>query len=497
MMIGEYAKTGDINILLKAKNDLESERDDGVCVFGYESLILNHMGVLMGIEECEYAEAQAYTSSSLLVSDLGKRKKKLYALAEKGYKKASEAIAMDEADGNPTLALKYFFECVGDPSVDQGWLYENIGFLYFNSDMLDVKEGVSYIKKAADQYNRPFAQFILASMLFNGEGVDKDIENSYRYCKQAAMKGDIYALHWIGKDLLYAFEYPLEKNAELGISYITRAAEGGNEKSQYLLGIEYYEGNNVLRDLEKAKYWFDRSTWFGKEMDDVYAYLGAVYYALGNYQEARKALEKSWREKNIFDNCEMLVDIYKRGLGGDPDPVSAIHLIERMILNGIGNKADCEYVADCYYEGIVVPKNDEKAANYYVLIEDESAKIKYRLGCIALNGTSTLLTKNNCIRYFENAGNSGIPDAYSKLAYYFLSLDNRDRALDYFKKSFNAGNTDDGVMVGKIYEAGTATISKNLSEAVRWYKTAAEKGNDKAKEELSHIKSTFRGYKRV
>ncbi len=497
MMVGEFAKTGDINILLKAKNDLEAEQNDGVCVFGYESLLLNHMGALMGNEDCEYAEAQAYTFSSLLVSDRRKRREKLYALSEKGYKRASEAIALDEADSNPQLALKYFFDCIGDKSVDQGRLHENIGFLYFNSDMLDVRDGISYIKKAADQYDRPFAQFIMASILFNGEGVEKDIESSYRYCKQAAMKGDIYALHWIGKDLLYAFEYPLQKNAELGISYITRAADGGNDRSQYLLGIEYYEGKNVPRDLEKAKYWLERSTWFGKEVDNVYAYLGAVHYALGNYQEAKKSFEKSWREKNIFENCEMLVDIYRKGLGGTPDPVSAITLIEQMISNRVGNRADCEYVADCYYEGVVVPKNDEKAANYYILIEDESAKIKYRLGCIAVKGETSILTKNNCIRFFESAGNGGIPDAYSKLAYYFLSLDNRDRALDYFKKSFSEGIADDGVMVGKIYEAGTVNMSKNITEAVKWYKAAAEKGSEKAKEELSHIKSTFLGYKRV
>lgn len=496
-MIGEYAKTGDLNILLKAKNDLESECDGGVCVFGYESLVLNHIGVLKGIGECEYAEAQAFAYSSLLVSDPGKRKVKLSALALKGYKKASEAIAIDEADVNPKLALKHFFECIGDSSIDQGKLYENIGFLYFSSDMLDTRDAVTYIKKAADQYNRPFAQYILASMLFNGEGIEKDIENSYRYCRQAALKDDIHALHWIGKDLLYAFEYPLEKNVELGIDYITRAAEGGNEKSQYLLGIEYYEGNNVPQDLEKARYWLDRSTWYGKEMDDVYAYLGAVYYAMGNYLEAKRTFEKSWQVKRVFTNCEMLVDIYRRGLDGVPNPVAAIHLIEQMISTGVGNKSDCEYVADCYYEGIVVPKNDQKAANYYILIEDESAKIKYRLGCIALEGSSTLLTKNNCIRYFENAGKSGIFDAYSRLAHYFLSLDNRDRALDYFKKSFNEGNADDGVMVGRIYEAGTAVINKNMSEAVGWYKAAAEKGSEKAKEELSHIKSTFRGYKRV
>ena len=52
-------------------------------------------------------------------------------------------------------------------------------------------------------------------------------------------------------------------------------------------------------------------------------------------------------------------------------------------------------------------------------------------------------------------------------------------------------------MVGRIFEAGTPSMIKNMTEAVKWYKDAAAKGSIKAKEELTHIRSGIFGYKRI
>lgn len=192
-----------------------------------------------------------------------------------------------------------------------------------------------------------------------------------------------------------------------------------------------------------------------------------------------------------------LIQIYKKGLGCQQDISKAIEIINNMIDNNESNIEDVAFAAECYHLGRGILKDIDKAVRYYGYIENNNPFVKYTLGCIALEGNSTILSKNDCISYFEYAGNNGYSIAFSKLAHYFLSINNPSRALDYFKRSFNAGNYDDGVMVGRIYEAGTPSMPKNMGEAVKWYQTAADKGSAKAKEELTHIRSGLFGYKRI
>lgn len=491
--IVEFAKTRNSALLISAGKQVEDTYR--ATQQAYENLILNHMGGLLGINECEYTEAFQYVTGDLLRPNQSKAMQKLERLSEKGYSKATKDVASEYISSNPSLALKYYSQCLNDPSVDQGEINEQIGYLYFSSDVLDTREGYQYLKVAADQHNRGFAQFILASMYFNGEGVEKDIETSYSYCIKAANNNDEHAEYWLGKDFIFAEEYPLDQDVELGLKYLNKAAEKGHRMAQYILGFIYFDGDYVAKDNSKAEDLLIQAKY--GEIPGAYAYLGQLNYERGDYDKAKEYLETSYNQFRSMLWAETLVKIYKNGLGCPADTQKAVVLIDDMISNDSSNVEDVEFAANCYFEGKAVVRDVNKAVRYYGIVENNNPAVKYKLGCIALDGSSSILSKNDCIRYFEYAGSNGYPNAFSKLAHYFLSVNNKDRALDYFKRSFNAGNVDDGVMVGRIYEAGTPSMYKNMSEAVNWYKAAAEKGSAKAKEELTHIKSGIFGYKRI
>ncbi len=493
MSIKEYAKTKDKSILINAKNKIENNCDANQQ--GYEYLILNHIGLLVGIYECGYTEAFQYIAGDLLKHNKKKYIDSLDSLSKNGFGKAKKSLASEYISTDPNLALRLYFDCLNDSNVDQGEINEQIGYVYFVSETLDTREAFQYLKIAADQYNKGFAQYLLASMFFYGDGVDENIEISYSYCLKAANNDEEHAEFWLGKDYLIASEYPLDRNIELGIQYLKKAASQYNYNAQYYLGFIYYDGEFVQKDITQSEYYLKHATY--GNVPGAFAYLGQVYFDKGNYEEARKYLEISYYKYNSLLWTETLVKIYKEGYGCQADIPKAVHLIEEMISKNASNLEDVEFVANCYYKGIAVEQDINKAVGYYALIENDNPYVKYVLGCIALDGVSTILSKNDCIRYFEYAGNKGYSLAFSKLGYYFLSINNSDRALDYFKRSFNAGNIDDGVMAGRIYEEGTPSMYKNMSEAVNWYKAAAEKGSAKAKEELTHIKSGIFGYKRI
>ena len=64
-----------------------------------------------------------------------------------------------------------------------------------------------------------------------------------------------------------------EKDLIQAIAWLTRAAEQGDDKSQYELGLRYYEGKDVEQDYAKAIYWYTRAA----EQGHIYAQCNLGY----------------------------------------------------------------------------------------------------------------------------------------------------------------------------------------------------------------------------
>ena len=72
-------------------------------------------------------------------------------------------------------------------------LFIKIGYIYqFCPEVRNYEKAFSWFNKAAEQENSE-AQFNLASMYFNGLGVEKNLEKAFEWIRKAALNNNIYA----------------------------------------------------------------------------------------------------------------------------------------------------------------------------------------------------------------------------------------------------------------------------------------------------------------
>lgn len=483
-----YINSDDINCIIQSSDWMNNNYNQCNDVEKSICLLLSFIGLQKNIASCMFHCGYTILSEN---NEFGISL--IQEAASLNYAKALKFLA-NYYISDDEKSVYYWQQCLNSDEIDKGTVYERLGCLYYSINNSDYKKGFEYLIIAADKYNMPYAKFRVASAYFYGEGIDKNIEKAFQYCLESANLGCDAAQFWLGKDYYISDEFKLETNLDKAKYFLTLAYNQGNAKASYFLGLMYYFGEGVSKDYFIAINYFKTAK--DDEIWQACAFLGQIYFEQGNYYSARIELEKSFFENNIILNGATLAKIYKDGLECDQNIDKAVKCYEILIANKEAAELDISYVADCYYYGNGVEQNLEKAAEYYQLIEYSNAYAKYQLGCIALNPTSNM-NSNQCILYFERAGSKGFTLAYRKLGDYFESINNLDRAFDYYVKCFEYGDAESAYKAGKICETGTAVRQKNLTEAVTWYQKASEKGYEKATEELKHFKSTFFGYRRI
>lgn len=123
--------------------------------------------------------------------------------------------------------------------------------------MADVKAGVdawsagNYAAAVAEwrapaAKGDPDAMFNLAQAYRLGRGVGEDIKQAETLYARAAAKGHLKAADNYG---LLLFQ---DGRRELAMPYITAAAERGDPRAQYLLGVAHFNGDLVVKDWVRA-----------------------------------------------------------------------------------------------------------------------------------------------------------------------------------------------------------------------------------------------------
>ncbi|MEN3976486.1 SPOR domain-containing protein [Emcibacter sp. SYSU 3D8] len=97
----------------------------------------------------------------------------------------------------------------------------------------------------------PSALFNLGQMHRLGVAVDKDLDKAEEYYRRAAEQGHVGAQANLGS-MLYDRDPPQGQEA---VSFWQQAARAGDVKSQYLLGVQYVNGDFVARDYVQAHAW--------------------------------------------------------------------------------------------------------------------------------------------------------------------------------------------------------------------------------------------------
>lgn len=104
----------------------------------------------------------------------------------------------------------------------------------------------------------PGDQLLYGLAIIDGRyGLDPDIASGMSWIKRAADGGDNYAAMVLGK--AYAQGKGVKKDPVKAVLWWRKAADGDNTEAKYHLAMAYMEGKGVAKDLQKAGSWLKQA----------------------------------------------------------------------------------------------------------------------------------------------------------------------------------------------------------------------------------------------
>lgn len=164
------------------------------------------------------------------------------------------------------------------------------------------------------------AQYDLACIYRNGEGVPQDYAKSVLWLLKAAEGGHLIAQYDLG--ISYARGEGVSKDLAKSVQWHTTAARSGLSISQHILGLAYLYGNGVDQDSKIAFMWFQEAA--NRGWAEASAYLGYCYLeGLGVSKSPKSAVEWFKRAAEKDDGyAQMALGIlYTNGVGVIKDEV--------------------------------------------------------------------------------------------------------------------------------------------------------------------------------
>jgi TPR repeat protein len=126
----------------------------------------------------------------------------------------------------------------------------------------EFKKAFELFKQAAEA-DDAYAQYSLAYLYANGEGIKKDHVQAAHWYTKAAEQGYAKAQRNLG--FCYVEGEGVSQDYKKAVHWYSKAAQQGEVSSQYILGLAYYDGSGVGADKEKAVYWIRKAAEQGDE----------------------------------------------------------------------------------------------------------------------------------------------------------------------------------------------------------------------------------------
>ncbi|MGR2884508.1 tetratricopeptide repeat protein [Vibrio vulnificus] len=109
------------------------------------------------------------------------------------------------------------------------------------------------------------AQYSIGWMYSKGLGVEKSVAKALDWYVKSANQGFVDAQYSAGRIYLYSLQ-----QYEDAFTYFKLAAENDENKAQFYLGLMYYRGDGISKDLKKSAHWFLQSAKKGNKDAQFY-----------------------------------------------------------------------------------------------------------------------------------------------------------------------------------------------------------------------------------
>lgn len=361
----------------------------------------------------------------------------------------------------------------------------------------DYNEAIKWFRLAADQGN-PSAQYYLGSMYEDGYyGVARDYNEAVKWYKLAAKQGHANAKTKIQelkrkltpKDNLQQKTHksiPKKKLSKPLDPIPEEPSKTTDPQTQYEIGNKYYNGEDVALDYSEAIKWYRLAADQGNA-PAINKLKEIGLESTPKYKVARKTHKPVSRKKvsQVYDTT--------------PDE-----------LDKITDPATQFYIGNKYYSGNGVAQNYREAIKWHRLSADQGyAPAQYNLGRMYDLGFGVEEDCNEAVKWFRLAAQQGNLAAINKLKeieqelsvktdteilfqignkYYSGYEVTRDysEALKWYRRAAYQGHANAQTNLGNMYSWGCG-VTQNHTEAVKWYRLAADQGDSVAQYNLGEM----------
>ncbi len=271
---------------------------------------------------------------------------------------------------------------------------------------------IQIYKETADQ-GHPGALFVLGSMYYVGENVNRNVNQAYTYFKKLSDLG-----YFTGSRMLASLYIEEKEDYTNAKKYLELAIEQGDEfVSCYMLGQFYSLGHGVPIDKEMSIKLYKKAALNG-EINSMYS-LGCLYNEQNNNDEALKWWKKAAEEGDI--------DVLYKDIWNSADKMYAMEQRINSLYN-IGYVYYIEY--EDYMESV---KWLEKAA------KQGHIKAQFVLGATYYDDLKNM---DEAIKWTKMAADNNFVEAQYNLGLMYEDIGKKKEAIQYYKMAADQGYKD-------------------------------------------------------
>lgn len=254
-----FANDEFVTLLTKAKNgDVDAIYNVSLCYqYGYLDVEPDNEQAIF------WAKKAADLGNSDAMTDLG-----IYYLSfENNWKKAK----------------KYFDKAV---KLDNPQAYYMLGYCYSIGLNVrkNIKKGISYLEKASE-LGSSTADYQLGVIYYAGQDVTKDNGKAFNYYLKSAERGNAVAQSQVG--YMYGRGIGIEIDKKASFEWNKKAALQDNPRGMISYGCDLIEGKLVEKDIDLGLAYLLKAAEVGNKQEEA-----SVYYILETIYKAGESVEK-------------------------------------------------------------------------------------------------------------------------------------------------------------------------------------------------------------
>lgn len=179
-------------------------------------------------------------------------------------------------------AIKWFRQAAEQGDGLSAWMLTSH---YKLNDTKDLDEAIKWCRKSVDS---GMAEESDLEALVKSKAMEDEAKRNFQLNKNAAEQGDVKAKFWLG--LSYSSGDGVNKDEAEAARWFQKAAEKGDASAQIMLGWSYSDGNGVPKDLVMAYMWFN---------------LGAAVIANDKIKQEIEKISKMMTKQQLADAQKM------------------------------------------------------------------------------------------------------------------------------------------------------------------------------------------------